>query len=472
MVFLRVSDTPETTLQTRQASLPLTRSSDEDPATRQTPAPALAYDVARLFLSPLSLSPRGIDRIDLMLAEYFFRHGRENVWGSLPTPWGVRLFPAWRVRRGLEQVRVLWREDGEPDSDAAFQNLVRRLRGDIVNDETRSAGLSIWRKYGRMFSMLRATGFTFGRSPTRTLPPNAAYLNVGHLVVSLRLCLRWLKRRPDIHAVFMVHDAIPLTRPDLVEPRAASFHRAVINNTQDFATGMIVSTDTARSEIEAHFNSGGGALLATKALHLPLSDTFGTVPPEHPELSAIPYFLVCGAIEKRKNLPLLARTWKHLAETSDETLPQLAVVGPPNFGFSAIRDEFRASGLLGREVHFAHGVSSRSLAILMANAKALLMPSLAEGFGLPLKEAKAMGCPVIASDIPAHREVLESYGTLLPVDDPIAWSHAIRSHLTETIGMRRDGGTEGIAFERETFAREVERFLATGKLSGSAEKER
>ena len=55
----------------------------------------------------------------------------------------------------------------------------------------------------------------------------------------------------------------------------------------------------------------------------------------------------------------------------------------------------------------------------------MLCPSLAEGFGLPLLEANAMGVPAIASDIPAHREVATATTTLLPVDDQERWAQAI-----------------------------------------------
>ena len=63
------------------------------------------------------------------------------------------------------------------------------------------------------------------------------------------------------------------------------------------------------------------------------------------------------------------------------------------------------------------GLSSPALARLMAGARALLMPSHIEGFGLPIAEAQAMGLQVIASDIPAHREI-RAEGTILidPLD--------------------------------------------------------
>jgi glycosyltransferase involved in cell wall biosynthesis len=61
------------------------------------------------------------------------------------------------------------------------------------------------------------------------------------------------------------------------------------------------------------------------------------------------------------------------------------------------------------------------LAWLYRHAEALLVPSLAEGFSLPLIEALACDTPVIASDLEVHREVGQSYATLLPALNAKAW---------------------------------------------------
>jgi hypothetical protein len=76
----------------------------------------------------------------------------------------------------------------------------------------------------------------------------------------------------------------------------------------------------------------------------------------------------------------------------------------------------RGAGLR-RRVHAVSGLSSPSLARLVAGCAALLSPSLAEGFGLPLLEGIAMGVPTIASDITAHREIAHATTTLLPPDN-------------------------------------------------------
>jgi glycosyltransferase involved in cell wall biosynthesis len=64
------------------------------------------------------------------------------------------------------------------------------------------------------------------------------------------------------------------------------------------------------------------------------------------------------------------------------------------------------------------------------------MPSFAEGFGSPIIEALALGTPVIASDLPAHREAGGPYATYLSPIDGVGWLAAIRSHVQQRSALR------------------------------------
>lgn len=83
----------------------------------------IAYDATRLFLGPLSLTPRGIDRVDLAYARHFFQHSDEECWALLPTAWGVRAFPRERVLRGLTRLEELWSENKRHDEDESWAHL-------------------------------------------------------------------------------------------------------------------------------------------------------------------------------------------------------------------------------------------------------------------------------------------------------------------------------------------------------------
>jgi alpha-1,3-rhamnosyl/mannosyltransferase len=70
-------------------------------------------------------------------------------------------------------------------------------------------------------------------------------------------------------------------------------------------------------------------------------------------------------------------------------------------------------------------VSDDALSSLYRAALALVYPSRYEGFGLPLLEAMASGCPVIASDCASIPEVVGEAGVLLDPDDEVGWAAAI-----------------------------------------------
>src|SRR5271169_3274875 len=87
----------------------------------------IAYDVARLLLGSWAVTPRGIDRVDLRYARFFFETWPGDCVGTLPTPWGVRWFDRQRVIRGLARLEELWSETLQPDEDRVLLKIKTRL---------------------------------------------------------------------------------------------------------------------------------------------------------------------------------------------------------------------------------------------------------------------------------------------------------------------------------------------------------
>lgn len=77
--------------------------------------------------------------------------------------------------------------------------------------------------------------------------------------------------------------------------------------------------------------------------------------------------------------------------------------------------------------------NDNALAWLYRQAEAVLVPSLAEGFSLPLIEALACDTPVLASDLEVHREVAGRYATLLPALNARAWAEALRDAANQPL---------------------------------------
>ena len=119
--------------------------------------------------------------------------------------------------------------------------------------------------------------------------------------------------------------------------------------------------------------------------------------------------LYIGSEEKRKNLVNLAMAYMGLARRRPRT-PPLILVGPGSYwaqGGSAIGPQIRATGYL----------ETREIRALMAASAALVLPSLEEGFGLPVAEAMAAGLPVVCSRGSGLEEVAGGAATLVdPLD--------------------------------------------------------
>jgi glycosyltransferase involved in cell wall biosynthesis len=219
----------------------------------------------------------------------------------------------------------------------------------------------------------------------------------------------------------MLHDAIPIERPDLVTPLGSRTHRWIVTAAARHASGLIFTTQAARESVLRVLQPYRDTLPMTTSLALPVAPSFLTAVTPDPVLAQHAYFIVVGAIEPRKNLPMLLNVWAELSRRRGNLTPKLVIAGTPARGGQPILTQLRARASRQGHVVIASDLPSPVLRQLVANARALLMPSLAEGFGLPIVEALAIGTPVLASDLAAHREVGEALAIYLDATDEVAW---------------------------------------------------
>lgn len=133
----------------------------------------------------------------------------------------------------------------------------------------------------------------------------------------------------------------------------------------------------------------------------------------------MPFFLYVGDLAGRKNVPFLIRAF----DRAD--LPaELLLVGRADDDSAEIDAELGRARRADR-IRLVGGASDRELEGLYRSALALVMPSRYEGFGFTPLEAMARSCPVLASDIPAHREVSGSGALLVPLDED-RWADSLR----------------------------------------------
>jgi glycosyltransferase involved in cell wall biosynthesis len=126
------------------------------------------------------------------------------------------------------------------------------------------------------------------------------------------------------------------------------------------------------------------------------------------------FLLFVGTIEPRKNLSTLLRAFEEVLRVRAQPL-QLVIAGRKGWLvddlFASLKHSPAAENII-----FTGYLSDADLCALYSSCAALIYPSVYEGFGLPPLEAMACGAPVIASDIPAIREVVGSAARLVAVD--------------------------------------------------------
>jgi glycosyltransferase involved in cell wall biosynthesis len=248
------------------------------------------------------------------------------------------------------------------------------------------------------------------------MPKGFHYLNVGHANLTDGV-LGAMGR-----VAVLVHDTIPLDHPEFARagtPAAFAKKLAVVARHADV---VIYSTQDARQKAETHMAHVPPAVVAP--LGVPMA-----VPTAAP-IMAIPYFVVLGTIEPRKNHALLLDVWETMA-AQGHPVPGLVIVGRRGWAAPALLtrlDHLRAQ--LTQIVELP-GLDDGAVASLLLGSEGLLFPSHAEGFGLPPVEAAALGVPVFAADLSVTREVLGDYPVYLQVSDRYSWMETIMGRLAQ-----------------------------------------
>lgn len=380
--------------------------------------PGILLDVSRLVSRLGKGALTGIDRVEVE----WLRHlqGRSHLL-------------LCRVRGGqlvlpptTGEALLTWIENGT--ADLPRPGLIDRLRG---CDTPRTRVIHALRGMAVLRLSRRVPGL--GGKITERLGQGAIYMNLGHANFDRRV----FGALPPLRRVVLIHDTIPLDHPEFARAGHAEVFRARFMIAVGMADLILTVSNASAASVENWRRrlavSGRAPVVATPiGTRLAVADDRSL--PGDLDL-ARPFFVTVGTIEPRKNHAILLDAWEELAHRLPAAeMPQLFIVGRRGW---ENHETFRRLDALPGDgpVRELSGLDDHAVAALLQRSHALLMPSRAEGFGLPLTEAAGRGVPVLSAPLDAAKELLGSYPLWLDPDRAADWADAVQ-------GIARKARTE------------------------------
>ncbi len=200
------------------------------------------------------------------------------------------------------------------------------------------------------------------------------------------------------------------------------------------ATKIITDSEFVKNELVAVFgvraNQVHSISLGVDSTFRPLSARETIEVLRCHELSHGRYWLAVGTLEPRKNLQLVVRAFMRLTPSERQACP-LVLIGIKGWKTDALDDQLQPLIRAG-EIRRLGYVDRDDLAVLVAGAKALIYPSIYEGFGLPPLEAMACAVPVIVSDVSSLPEVVGDAGLRIDPADVDGLTQYMRQLLEDS----------------------------------------
>lgn len=380
---------------------------------QNNPPPARLLDITRLIRRAGRILT-GVDRVEMAYLKEFLTRP-EPVFGLVRTSFGYILLD----QAGMTQVkRQLCGEEsfGNPDI------LSRLPRGLTITQRQALASV-------RKLSIDRATPRKLTKLLAGHLPQKISYVNVGHSNLTERV-LRGLKTALNAQISVMIHDVIPLDFPHFQRPGTVEIFREKLRRVQKYADLVIYNSADTQRRSEVCFTQWGGppkSIVSHLGTEKPALDPNFALPKR-------PYFVTVSTIEPRKNHTLLLDIWENLGPDA----PELHICGGRGWNNKEVFDRLDSLPT-GSQVFERNELNDSSLAALVQASQGLLFPSHAEGFGLPLVEAAALGVPILCNDLEVLRETLGDIPVYAKVSDSYLWDKIVKELALTDPKTRKQG---------------------------------
>lgn len=378
----------------------------------------------------------------------FVAHGMR-----LAGPLGVEVLPVVFLQgrflqiQGLEDHRFRPRRPLREILDAAYLTIVRAIARWIPSDRARRFLLAHRSEFGLARLLYWPIAFAERRrlpkpdvavraavaAPASTLPIDSG--DVLFLADSSWGLMEWgpiqeLRSR-GVRVVALLYDIIPLTHPEVVGPHLRSVFEAWLGRVLQNVDGLVCISDSTRQALVAHSRSTrDGALPACEVVHLGhdlVAQSTDAV--ANKRLRAIlqnpdPLFVCVGTLEPRKNHAVLLDAFERCWQ--DGSRSRLLLIGKAGALGEALITRIRRHAEHRRRLFWLNDVGDADLDHAYRGARAIILPSLLEGFGLPVVEGLSRGRPVFASDIPVFREIADGFADFFDPHDAAQLAALVR----------------------------------------------
>lgn len=245
----------------------------------------------------------------------------------------------------------------------------------------------------------------------------------------------------------------------LLVPSLVKRARRVVTISQSAADEIARLLPSAAGKVDVAYPGPGG----------PPTSPHPDPPPRAEEGKKAKYILMVGTLEPRKNYPRAIEAFA-IFRNNGFTDWRLMIAGGSGWGSDDVKTEIDRLGL--RDVVSVLGqVSGATLSTLYREAGTLFYPSLYEGFGFPILEAMASGCPVVTSNRSSMAEVGDGAVQLIDPLDPqsmAAGLTAVAGDAARRAELVAKGRVRARDFSWDGFAASVERALEAAVKSSRA----
>ena len=379
------------------------------------------FDVKRLLARFDAGTPTGIDRVDLAYLDHFLQDPQCLVLGISLRGDKMKTYRPAMMRWIRDVLTARW-------SGGQGVTRAERVRLRAYKIANRAHGAVSW-----LLSMgdRRQTPGHLVRVAQRHPEALVLYVNCSHGGAGRRgqALLEALKQDVRAKHIYYVHDTIPIDFPQFSLDGHPERHVERMKMTARNADMILTNSQYSGDSFVAFATAQGFSVPKPVVLWIGVEPAFlkAASAARPRDDGGLPYFVVIGTIEPRKNHLLLLETWKRLIADGGP-VPQLRIIGRRGWTTAEnARYDDEVKRLAPHVVETGPLSDSEMIANLLG-ARALLFPSFTEGWGMPLVEALAAGIPAIVSDIPAFAEATQGLTPRLDPRYPEAWAAMVRRY--------------------------------------------